>query len=379
MADRNNCRARRLPHTNPKRKRGRAGLASLALRVGIRARRNARSAFTLLEVLLTLALTTVTVFLIGAAIHVNLNVVDKSRNQVEEAQLARALLQRIADDIRNAVPYQPPLGSSSGSSSTSSSGGSATAATQAAVAGSSGTNSTASSDTSSSSGTMSGNTSMPVSGGLFGDTQSVRVETAHRPRLTQAMLAATADGSQPAMLSDLRIVSYSLSSPDGSSAPTADGAATGLYRSEMDRSLYYAAMQQGQSNPGDTQRIGDPTVGEIENLQFTYYDGSTPNDTWDSVQQGKLPSAVRVTLTLRSARKVSAAASLGNVGFGGAAGDQRIAVYEILVDLPNSAVTSSEIQGLNQVDSSGGGGMGGGGAMGGGGGGAMNTSGSGGG
>jgi Tfp pilus assembly protein PilV len=334
-----------------------------------------RSAFTLLEVLLALALTTITVFLIGAAIQVNLAVVDKSRNQVEEAQLARALLQRIRDDLANAVPYQPPLGSSSGSSSTSSSGGTSTAATQAAqatVVGSSGTDSTASSgtsgtDSSGSSSSSNGSNSMPVSGGLFGDMQSIRIETARRPRLTQAMLAASEDGSQPAMLSDLRIVSYSLGSPaDGGTVATLpDGAAAGMYRTEIDRSLYYAAVQQGQSNPGDTLRLGDPTVGEIEDLKFTYYDGSTPNDTWDSVQQGKLPSAVRVTLTLRSVKKSSAAATVGgSLGFGGANGNQRLAVYEILVDLPNAAVTTSEIQALNQVDTSGmsgsGGGMGGG-------------------
>jgi hypothetical protein len=313
-----------------------------------------RKAFTLLEVMLALALTTVTVMLMGTAMRVYMAVADKGQDQVEEAKLGRALLQRIADDLRNAVPYQPPAGSSS--SSSSSGGGtstSATQATQATSATSAGAGATASSGTatsSSSSGT--GNTSMPVSGGLFGDLQGLQIETTNRPRLSRAMLAAAQDGSQPAMLSDIRIVSYSLGSPtgNGSTGPISDGGATGgIYRSEMDRSLFYTAQQQGQSNPSDAVKLGDPTAGEVVDLKFSYYDGSNWNDAWDSNQQGKLPSAVKVMLTIRSARK-SGGSGLGGLGLGGASHEKRDAVYDILVDLPNSTVPANAFQSLAQVD-----------------------------
>ncbi len=89
-----------------------------------------RGGYTLLEVILALALTVVVLGLVGVGIHVHLAVAAKSREQVEEAQLARALLQRIADDLRNAVPFQPPPSSSdsgvtdsSGTSSLASSSG----------------------------------------------------------------------------------------------------------------------------------------------------------------------------------------------------------------------------------------------------------------
>jgi hypothetical protein len=302
---------------------------------------------------LALALTTITISLIGMAMNIQMAVAEKSRDQVEEAQLARALLQRIADDLRNAVPYQPPAGSSSTSGgSASTSGGSATqaqSATSAATAGSSaGTGSTTSSSTAStasSSGT--GSTTMPVSGGIFGDIQGVQIETTHRPRLSRAMLAAAEDGSQPAMLSDIRIVDYCLGPPTGagSTGPIGDGGASGgLYRSEMDRLLFYTAQQQGQSNPPDAVKLGDPTVGEVVDLKFSYYDGSNWNDSWDSNQQGKLPSAIKVILTIRSARKSSGS------NLGGASREQRETVYDILVDLPNSTVPASEFQSLAQVD-----------------------------
>ena len=314
--------------------------------------------------MLALALTTVTIALIGMAMHIHMAVAEKSRDQVEEAQLARALLQRIADDLRNAVPYQPPAGSSSGTSgsSASTSGGSVTQAQSATVAtaagstaGTGSTSSSGSASTASSSGTSS---TVPISGGIFGDIQGVQIETAHRPRLSRAMLAAAEDGSQPAMLSDIRVVDYSLGPPTGagSNGPISDGGATGgLYRSEMDRLLFYAAQQQGQSNPPDAVKLGDPTVGEVVDLRFSYYDGSNWNDEWDSNQQGKLPSAIKVQLTIRSARK------LVGSNAGGASREQREAVYDVLVDLPNSTVPASEFQSLAQVDpvkaSGGGGGM----------------------
>ena len=98
-----------------------------------------RKGFTLLEVILALGLTTVTVTLMGMAIQVNLEVADKSQDEVAGAKLARALFQQIADDLANAVPYQPPAGSTSASgsgSTTSSSSPSSSAGGSSSAAGS---------------------------------------------------------------------------------------------------------------------------------------------------------------------------------------------------------------------------------------------------
>ncbi|MGC3967659.1 MAG: prepilin-type N-terminal cleavage/methylation domain-containing protein [Pirellulales bacterium] len=68
---------------------------------------NKRRGYTLLEVLLVLAITTVLVAAIGSAINIYLRSVEAGRAEVEQAQLARALLRRIADDLRSAVPKAP--------------------------------------------------------------------------------------------------------------------------------------------------------------------------------------------------------------------------------------------------------------------------------
>ncbi len=312
-----------------------------------------RKAFTLLEVILALFLTTITLSLMGMAIQVNMDVANKSRGQVEEAQLARAILQRIADDLRNAVPYQPPAGSasSSGSGSTTSSS-SASSTSQASSAGStsgSGSGSTSSSGSSS----TAASTTMPVSGGVFSnDENSIQIETTRRPRVAKAILAAAENGGQPPMLSDVRIVTYGLGPPNGGSAmdATFDGPSAGLYRSEVDRLQFYTAVQNGQSDPSaGLEKLGDPDVGEVVNLKFQYYDGTTENDEWDSNEQGKLPSAVRVSLTIRPARKSAPGSSVFG-SFRTAAKERPPVVYDILVDLPNSTVPANEFQTLAQVD-----------------------------
>ena len=67
--------------------------------------------------MLAMGLAVVVLVLVGVGINVHLKVAAKSLDQVEEAQLARGLLQRIADDLRNAVPFQPPRSSTSSTSS----------------------------------------------------------------------------------------------------------------------------------------------------------------------------------------------------------------------------------------------------------------------
>jgi len=99
-----------------------------------------RGGYTLLEVLLVLLITSVLVTAVAAAINIYLRAVEAGRAEVEQAQLARALLRRIADDLRSAVPIV--VDSSGGESLSSSASAAATSAAQAGVAASAGGDST---------------------------------------------------------------------------------------------------------------------------------------------------------------------------------------------------------------------------------------------
>ena len=273
-----------------------------------------RTAFTLLEVILALALTTVVVGLIGMAIHVNFNLADKSRRQVEEAQLARALLQRIAEDLRNAVPYSTADSSSSGGSSSSS-------GSSSSLSGSSDSASSLdASDGSATEATPSGT----LSGGLIGDVECLQVDTSRRPWSNRRPATASTNDGSPAPTSDVTTVIYCLGNP-GMVSPTeqsgsSSAAGGGLYRRAMERNAFLFAVAQGQTDL--LSRATDLLGAEVVNLRFTYYDGTTSSDTWDSSQQGKLPTAVKVTVALSRPNAARNASPM---------------IYDLLVTLPNDA------------------------------------------
>ena len=66
-----------------------------------------RRGLTLLELLLALALSVLILAAVGMAIDLQLRTLETRRTYLEEAQLARAILRMIADDLRNAVLHQP--------------------------------------------------------------------------------------------------------------------------------------------------------------------------------------------------------------------------------------------------------------------------------
>ena len=292
--------------------------SSLTLRVSIRP---LRGAFTLLEVILAAALAVVILGLLTMAIHVHLRVADASRSRVEEAQLARTLLERIAEDLRNSLPYVPPPSSGTSTpSGTSGSSGPSSIASAASIASLSGTGSSPD---------ASGSSTLPSSGGVFGSVQELQVETSRRPRPNPAM--PPPDTTVPARLSDIRTVTYSLG-PPGTTYPPQRGVSSdpagGLYRRELDRAEFAWSSQQGQTD--DLDRGTELLAPEVVDLQFSYYDSSTTNDTWDSIQNGKLPTAVKVSIAIRRAAPKTTDPGMA------AADAVPPTVYDMLIDLPNS-------------------------------------------
>jgi uncharacterized membrane protein YgcG len=295
-------------------------------------------AYTLLEVILALALTTVILGLVGMAMHIHFSVADKSRGQVEEAQLARTLLQRIADDLRNTVPYGSGTTTTASGTATESSGTSTTSGT-----GSTGSGTSTASES---------ETEIPI--GIYGTAQSLQMDTSRRVRPLGMPKPLSTDVANCNPLSDVKTVTYSLGDPNGvagsqgaNTAAAATGNQTGLYRREIDRPAYVSAVQQGQADVL-TQNVTQ-LASEVVNLQFAYCDGTTTYDTWDSTTQGRLPVAVKVTLMIRrvvpKSSGASAAAKADNTLFN---------IYDMLVDLPNAQIDASDSSGKSSGTSSGG-------------------------
>jgi type II secretory pathway pseudopilin PulG len=233
-----------------------------------------RVGFTLLEVLLALALVVVVLGLLGIAIDVHLRVADASLNEVEETQSARLVLRRMADDLRKAIPV----------------------------------------------------TRAPSSiGGLQGNRRELQFDMSRMPLLDEMQKAATPP-------SDVRTVTYFVAKPDDvESAESGDSNRRrgGLLRREWERAAFAWAIQQGQSNELDRAlRVIAP---DVEMIEFTYIDGGTAYTEWDSTEKGKLPSVVKIAIGMRrSSRKPRGASASGTIA------ETPSASYEMLVDLPNS-------------------------------------------
>jgi len=274
-----------------------------------------RSGFTLLELILALSFTAVVLAIVSTAVSIHLRVLDRGRVEVEEAQLARALLHRVADDLRRAVPGSPS------------------------------------------------------SGGFFGTASALQLEIRCA---THPGRATSPQDIQPsaARLSDNRRVIYYVVQPDldateedgdrpagalpdrsnGDDAGRGQGgldpamlAASlgqdqrGLIRCERDEATAVWAEQQGEIPGRDWN--AQVLAPEVQTIEFSYHGDSAALGVggsageWDSQLTGTLPSAVKIAVTLHCVPR-GPRSLLGEI----LAEDRAPTVYSLLVHLPGSSL-----------------------------------------
>ncbi len=170
--------------------------------------------FTLFEVLLAIALSTLLLALIGAAINLYLTRIEARRTDVEFSQLARTIFEMIGDDLRAAAEYKPQdmsgamaaSGASSGvsqsldstSTGTSSTSGTSGTTGTTGTTGTSGTSGTTGTTTTSGTSTSSASSStatveaanMSTTPGVYGTLNELYID-ASRPLGLNQLLAPT--------------------------------------------------------------------------------------------------------------------------------------------------------------------------------------------
>ena len=285
--------------------------------------------YTLLEVILALALAVVVLGLVLMAMQVNVGVAAKSSEQVDEAQLARTLLMRIADDLRNAVPFNPPASSTSSSSGDSGQDGGRAHGREQFVR-------------------HFRHIECERHRAAFGrdlwyrpgDPDRDRAVAEGNPGIVPGLPETAANRLR---LSDDRVVTYGLGAPitldlSQNSPPQSSG--SGLYRHEQERATFLYGTQNG--SPDSPNPKTELLAAEVVDFQITYYGGTsgttstgtstsgtsgsgsstsgtassgavsggtssadttangvTSETQWDSTQQGMLPLAVRISISLR--------------------------------------------------------------------------------
>lgn len=296
-----------------------------------------RRAFTLLELILAVALSATLLGLIGTAINLYLSQVDVDRTRVEEAQLARSVLAMIADDIRGATIYQPQDTKAIEALMAASSPynvddvdkqkvGTPAAPAQPKTATALGsTSSSSSSSTTSGSSNDNSDETLPL--GLSGTMEDVYVDVTRLPGqnelfstvtgYTNAQSPATGGGGSGSATSaasgdlnppaDLKTVHYYVRSDGGSlpatvqstaSMPAASSGENGLVRQEIPRPMRAFAEQAGNTNSLESHDV--LIAPEVVQLQFRYFSGSELFDTWEMKERKSLPAAIEVKIWLKS-------------------------------------------------------------------------------
>lgn len=311
--------------------------------------RSRAAGYTLLEVVLSLVLTTLVLLCVAMAVDAQLRIADVGRTHVEEAQLARVLLHRIADDVRNAAVADPLGLDKLIPSVTVSYGSAATATTEGED---STTDESMQEDDSSTNGTTTESTTSQVTDptqgmlahtvpGLYGGTDWIEVDVdrpANLARIT-ASAASESSSSSGGVIGDLKTVAYYVVAAEDSATQTATQTRSGLLRREVERAM--AESASGQAASGQFL-LGEKLLApEVASLQFRYSDGSTWSDTWDTSQTKTLPLAVEITLTLQSRQKNDSWATELVNSTGLASTDQEgVTVFRLIVDIPMAKTTA---------------------------------------
>jgi prepilin-type N-terminal cleavage/methylation domain-containing protein len=300
--------------------------------------------FTLLEVMLALALSAVVVAMVAEAIDIHLRMVDTSRGNVEEALLARTLFNLIAEDLRNAPQYNPPDAEKMllPISSADAAGGTGTGAQQGedteAVAPEEEQPIQPEEETDT------GSTLWPQSfPGLFGNASEIQIDTSRLPRSDELDAAFyEAPLMMASQLSEVKTVSYRVIGETPGAQGFSEGS-SGLVRCEFDRAAAIYAANNGMLSELNREYV-EPIAPEVAGIEFAYFDGSGWVQEWDSEAYGYLPLAVEIVLKIIPLRRYAELelASQGGRDRVTLDRNEQLLVYRRVVELPVAQIPAEE-------------------------------------
>lgn len=272
--------------------------------------RPARPAFTLLEVLLAAAIGVLLMSALYVAVEVQLRRAQDARDIVEQSTLARALLHRMAADVRPTLAPPLPLTTSSSSSpaATPAAGGTGTttpAAGGTTTGGATGTTSptppAASSTTPTPTPTT--QTGVQINLGVQGDANRLVVTGSMVPR----EWSMTLEEGVTAPLNDQHRVVYAL-------------IGDGEMPLGLARQVVRVLTSEDESNallPDVAEPQRYLIAEEVKGLTFRYFDGSSWVDSWDSTAPGSdgttpigPPPAIEIVIGVLPVGKPNTTASL---------------------------------------------------------------------
>ena len=309
---------------------------------------NCPRGYTLLELLLSLALSVLVIGVIGFAIQLYMVALTKQQSRIERKQVARGLIQMISNDLRGGVQYKAAdyadlenlvqtqllainaAAEEIGNLQELAEGGGELPDAQEA------TPEVAEVDEEFD--PVVDEEAASFRPALFGTSSSIALDVSRLPRLDQYNSIVAGDDSEIQTPSDIKTLSYffSTSNPnDNDGVQFAKVAAGGLYRRQVDRAVEAYSGASGLAGAPD--EYSDLVAGEVAEVRFRYFDGDSWQSAWDSEEREGFPTAVEVTLVIDPTRSTSGQDYLYN-GFDSAS----MELYRTVIHLPAAELPPEE-------------------------------------
>ena len=308
-----------------------------------------RKGFSLLEVILALALTAVIVAAIAMATQLHLVMLTRQQETIEQSHVARNVLDLMAKDIRGAMQYKPfdvdtvDVGEAT-SDAIDSAGG---AIPNGAIPGGTGTGGAnpgaamgmgEESEASPNEDIQNQGEPMPHPG-FYGNNREIMFNLSRLPRMDQYNPFIVAGSNNVSIPSDIKTTSFFLdNSGNLEGDPLQSKTMGGLYRRQLEHAVAAYANENNYRLSSDaTTRLLAP---EVADLTFRYFDGDGWVDQWDSDEEGGFPTAVEITIVVDSRRKEGATDVPAYTGFD----EEYMRIYRRVVHLPVAEILSEEEQ-----------------------------------
>ena len=272
-----------------------------------------RSGFSLLEVILTMAMSVVLMGLISWTFQFYTRDMNGAHLDIQQTQLASAIMQMIEDDLRATLHPEP----------VDMSGLEAVLAAQAGEAGggggeedlsAAGIDSTEFEEPLVETPDLTSGTAILQTPGLIGNQFQIQIDVSRLPRLEEYTQMLDQDVANiDDVPSDIKTVTYFVQPPisgvrdplddllaQTSTQSSADSELSGgLVRRALDRNVTQYASQSGNIN--QLSQTGQMLAGEVTGIEFQYWDGIIWQLEWSSDDLGELPLAIRIDLSMTNA------------------------------------------------------------------------------
>ncbi len=326
-----------------------------------------RGGYTLLELLLSLALMVLVVAGIGMAIKVYYDTLVSQQRAIEQELVGRAVLNMLANDLRAGLQYKAADvsglenldasqmmmaglggmtgGATGGTGGTGDTGGDPTGGTGGGdpTGGATGGTGDATGDTTG--GTAEEETDPALEDNAWyrpsfiGLSDQFTLDVSRLPRLDQYNILTTGLDAT-ATPSDIKRISWMVSlSPGQQSQQSLDPAGDalgGLFRREVDRAV--SAYRGEPDSPDRPDEYAKLLATEVVSMQLRYFDGTDWKADWASETAGGYPLAVEIVLMIDGDRHPSSSSAAKNT----AINTDNLKAYRLVVHLPVAEIIPEE-------------------------------------